>query len=47
MSEGVYLSRKPRTSLPDKIEVTGILGGAFLFFNLQFSGFMNGFSLPC
>lgn len=46
MSEGVYLSRKLRTSLPDKIEVTGILGGAFLFLT-WFSGFMNGFSLPC
>lgn len=46
VSEGVYLSRKLRTSLPDKIEVTGILGGDLLFLT-QFSGFMNGFSLSC
>lgn len=38
VSEDVYLSGKLRTSLPDKIEVTGILGGAFLFLTYSFLG---------
>lgn len=47
VSEDVYLSGKLRTSLPDKIEVTGILGGAFLFLTYSFLGLWMDFSLPC